>query len=275
MASTSFQILSDLHLETHGSYDFPLKQTAPNLALLGDVGTIADDGLFLFLERQLKRYWNVVFVLGNHEPYGTTWDAAKTRVLAFGARMRALRASSTIGAFVFLDQGRWDVSESLTVLGCTLFSGVHPRQAAEVGSRLNDFRRVQGWSVEDHVAAHRSDLEWLNDQVRTISEAEPRRQVAVFTHYSPTLDARAVDPRQEGSAVSSGFATDLSREECWVNKSVVFWAFGHTHFNCDFTDDHGKRIVANQKGYSLALEANCDIKRVYTIGTAKGSGLLM
>lgn len=276
MASTSFQILSDLHLETHDSYNFPTQQTSPNLALLGDIGQVADDGLFSFLERQLNRYWNVVFILGNHEPHGTSWEMAKARVRAFEARMGALRKSSTVGKFVFLDQGRWDVNESLTILGCTLFSDIPPEQTVEVSKRLNDFRKTRDWHVADHIAAHKSDLMWLNDQVRTISHTEPQRKVAIFSHYSPTLHSHAVDPRHKDSPVSSGFATDLSAEECWTNKSVVFWAFGHTHFNCDFEEEeHGKRVVANQKGYSMVSETNCDIKRVYAIGQGRRSSLLM
>lgn len=274
MALTSFQILSDLHLETHGSYDFPIKQTAPNLALLGDIGQIAHDGLFTFLERQLRHYWNVVFILGNHEPYGTSWVSAKARVRTFEAKMQTLRESSTIGNFMFLDQGRWDVNETLTVLGCTLFSNISS-QGVEVEKRLNDFKQIRDWSVEDHVSAHRSDLDWLNNQVKAISETEPQRKIAVFSHYSPTLDNRAVDQKHKNSPVSSGFATDLSQEQCWTNPAVVFWAFGHTHFNCDFTDELGKRIIANQKGYASALEANCNIGKVYWIGQRNFSGLLV
>lgn len=275
MASTSFQILSDLHLETHSSYNFPIKHTAQNLALLGDIGLFAHDGLFQFLQRQLNRYWNVIFILGNHEPHGTSWELAKARVRAFEAKMQTLRRSSTIGNFMFLDQGRWDVNETLTVLGCTLFSNISSSQRVEVEKRLRDFRETRDWTVEDHVAAHRSDLNWLNDQVKAISEAEPQRKIAVFSHYSPTLDGHAVAPEHRDSPVSSAFATDLSQEQCWTNPAVVFWAFGHTHFNCDFTDMHGKRVVANQKGYASALEADCKIDRVYTIGQSKGSGLLL
>lgn len=273
MASTSFQIISDLHLETHSSYDFPIKQTAPNLALLGDIGQIAHDGLFDFLERQLKRYWNVIFILGNHEPYGTSWVLANARVRAFEARMQALRKSSTIGNFMFLDQGRWDVNENLTVLGCTLFSSVSS-QRVEVEKRLRDFREIRDWTVEDHVFAHHSNLGWLNDQVKAISETEPQRKIAVFSHYSPTLDGQAVAPRHRDSPISSAFATDMGQERCWTDQAVIFWAFGHTHFNCDFIDEHGKRIIANQKGYASALEADYKIGRVYTIGQGKGSGLL-
>lgn len=75
MAPASFQVVSDLHLETHPSYDFSIKQTAPNIALLGDIGHIIDHGLLTFLERLLNRSWNVFFLLGNHEAVGTSWES--------------------------------------------------------------------------------------------------------------------------------------------------------------------------------------------------------
>jgi hypothetical protein len=269
MPPTAFQILSDLHLETH-SYGYSIPQTAPNVALLGDIGHVANDALFVFLERQLQRYWNVFFLLGNHEPVLGSWPAARQRVRDFAARMERLRAQSTLGRFVFLDQTRHDVSDTLTVLGCTLFSRVTREQAAEVGSRLVDFNQIQSWTVGDHVDAHAADLRWLNEQVAAISEAEPQREIVVFTHHSPSLDPRAVDERHRGSTVSSGFATDLGEEECWTSRAVVMWAFGHTHFSCDFTDEVGKRVVANQRGYGIAPKGTFDAGKVFSVGRATG-----
>jgi len=264
MAAT-FQIMSDLHLETHASYDFSFKQTAPNLALLGDIGQVADDGLFTFLEKQLKRYWTVLLVAGNHEPALGSWPGAKQRLRDFAERMEKLRSQSTMGRFVFLDQTRHDMSETLTILGCTLFSRITQSQAAAVASRFVDFRQIHGWTVEDHVDAHASDVQWLNTQVSEISKTEPRRRIVIFTHHSPTLDARAVDGRHTASPVISGFATDLHAEECWTNASVILWGFGHTHVYCDFKDDLGKRVVANQRGYAGMLEKEFDAKKMFII----------
>jgi hypothetical protein len=151
MSPTVFQIVSDLHLETQGSYEYNFKQTAPNLALLGDIGQVAHDALFAFLEKQLTRYWNVFFLLGNHEPVSGSWPAARQRVREFSKRMEQLQARSTIGRFIFLDQTRYDVNTTLTVLGCTLFSRVTQDQAAAVAGRLIDFRQILNWTVEDHV----------------------------------------------------------------------------------------------------------------------------
>ncbi|TQV94447.1 hypothetical protein V2A60_005490 [Cordyceps javanica] len=268
MTSVTFQIVSDLHLETRPSYNYALKQTAPNLALLGDTGHIADDGIFSFLEKQLHRYWNVFFVLGNHEPANGSWPAAKQRVRDFADRMEQLRSRSTIGRFIFLDQTRYDMNDGITILGCTLFSNVSRQQAAAVSSRFVDFNQIRDWTIDRHVEAHTSDLNWLNKQVLEIGALQPQRRIIVFTHYSPTLDGRAVDEKHVNSPVISGFATDLKDEDCWKSGSVALWAFGHTHYSCDFTDELGKRIVANQKGYQHDIDGEFTMTKTFTVGTA-------
>ncbi|KAK2760871.1 hypothetical protein FQN54_002111 [Arachnomyces sp. PD_36] len=266
MASVSFQVMSDLHLETHPSYDYKFKQTAHYLALLGDIGHVGDDRTFQFLEKQVKRYWAVFFLLGNHEPSNLSFDAAKVKVRAFESKMTILRAHSTIGRFVFLDQTRYDVSSTLTVLGCTLFSQVMEGQKAAVTSRLQDFRSISQWTVYDHNHAHRSDLDWLNQQVSEISQKEPDRRIVIFTHHSPSIDSRAVDPKHADSEVSSGFTTDLKSEKCWLSPAVKAWAFGHTHFNTLFRNDHGAKILSNQKGYYMLPTSDFQPQFVYSLG---------
>ncbi|KAK3898787.1 hypothetical protein C8A05DRAFT_37623, partial [Staphylotrichum tortipilum] len=155
MSPTPLQILSDLHLETHpSSTTFIYKQTAPHLALLGDIAPAASPALYTFLEAQLRRYWTVFFVPGNHEPWGASWPAARQRLRAFAERMEVLRAKSTIGRFVLLDRGRWEMPGGLVVLGCTLFSRVLEGEMGVVGSRMGDFQPGRiggGWDVEEHV----------------------------------------------------------------------------------------------------------------------------
>ncbi|KAI9675321.1 MAG: hypothetical protein M1817_001224 [Caeruleum heppii] len=268
MAPVAFQIISDLHLETQQTYSqFKLRQTAPYLALLGDIGYVGNDELFAFLQQQMRRYWAVFFVLGNHEPYNLSFPAAKERMRAFADRMEQLRAHSTIGRFVLLDQTRYDISDHLTILGCTLFSRILPSQAKEVAGRLSDFKYIQSWTVDEHIQAHDSDLAWLNDQVATITQKEPQRQIAVFTHYSPCLAEAASNPAHRESPVTSGFATDLARETCWMAPQVRLWAFGHTHYNCAFDDPQtSKRVLTNQRGYAMAPREGFEAKTVFLIG---------
>jgi hypothetical protein len=242
--------MSDLHPETHPTYDYDFPATAPYLALLGDIGHVANDQLIQFLVRQLLRYKVVFFLLGNHEPYHISWEFAKERMAKFVRNAARLQENDpSIGRFVFLDQTRYDLNDEITVLGCTLLSNVSAKHAAAVQSRLVDFRDILNWDVGDHVDAHLDDLRWLNTQVSEV--AQLGRKIVIFSHHSPCTDRRATNPKYHQNEVSSGFVTDLSNEGCWINPAVLLWAFGHTHYSCDFVENSGKRVFANQKGYFL------------------------
>ncbi|TVY19716.1 Uncharacterized protein LARI1_G003228 [Lachnellula arida] len=261
---TSIQILSDLHLEAPKSYDiFEITPKAPYLALIGDIGCVKDAEYFSFISQQLCNFKTVFLLLGNHEPYHSDWATAKQSMQAFSQEMseKKKRSDEKLGSFVFLDQTRYDLSPSLTILGCTLFSNIVPAQTEHVSFGLNDFYQIDGWSVDRHNAAHASDLAWLNAQVRSIAAAhasgKPDRTIVILTHHSPTTSVQAVDPAHAQSKISSGFASDLSGEECWRSANVKVWAFGHTHFNCDFVEG-GKRVVTNQRGYYFSQAVGFD-----------------
>lgn len=271
--SFRFQIMSDLHLETplaRPSYeDFEIEPAAPFLALLGDTGCVSDDLLFSFLESQLHLFEVVFFLLGNHEPYGTTFSSAHATMEAFQEKMEEARGTTALGRFVYLNQNRYDVSDELTVLGCTLFSHIAPEQVGSVQLFVSDSSSIENWSVEDHCSAHQSDLNWLNSQVVEIARHEPFRSVVVFTHHSPSKLGHANDPKQlnnDAAEVNSAFVTDLSKDACWASPQIKLWAFGHTHFNCDFVDpDTGKRVLTNQKGYRRAEQLTFDGMKVVEV----------
>lgn len=58
---------------------FDIAPQAPYLAILGDIGNIKDNGLFIFLEAQLQKFQIVFFLLGNHEPYHSNWATARKK----------------------------------------------------------------------------------------------------------------------------------------------------------------------------------------------------
>jgi hypothetical protein len=130
-----------------------------------------------------------------------------------------------------------------------------------------DFKDTLRWTVDDHNLAHQSDLRWLNDQVAKIEREEPERKIVIFIYHSPCGNARANNPKHQGSEVSSGFVTDLRDEGCWKISAVRMWAFGHTHYNCDFEEEvTGKKVLANQKGYLMMLQKAFNMKATYRLG---------
>jgi hypothetical protein len=189
------QILSDLHLEAPKAYDiFTITPSAPYLALLGDIGCIKDEEYFTFLTTQLVQFEIVFLLLGNHEPYHISWHAARERMRAFEKDINT-HPPPGLGRFVFLDRNRFDLSETVTILGCVLFSRVEKEQEEAVSFGLNDFYHIEDCTVEQHSAAHVQDLEWLNGQVEEIEMREPERRIVILTHHSPTVRQEAVDPK--------------------------------------------------------------------------------
>ena len=112
-----------------------------------------------------------------------------------------------------------------------------------------------------HNEAHKRDLAWLNAQVADLEHSDVK--IVIFSHWSPSLDARATDPRHAGSPIASAFSTESSHDACFRSEKVKVWAFGHTHYNCDFMVERESgarqlRLLANQRGYYFAQAEDFD-----------------
>ncbi|KAF3937946.1 hypothetical protein ABW19_dt0201654 [Dactylella cylindrospora] len=263
------QLLSDLHLESPSAYDtFAITPTAPYLALLGDIGNVRDPGFFPFLRTIIPLYTTVFFVPGNHEPYHSDWETTNSKLSAFekDINSEADKEGRETGRFVLLTQRRYDITDEITILGCTLFSAINPANIEDVSFGINDFYHISSWTVTSHSASHVSDLSFLNSTVASISSTSPRRKIIIFTHYAPTLEGSNPDPKYRNSKISSGFASDLTGEECWRSENVKVWGFGHTHYNVDFVEEGtGKRVVANQRGYYFRQAEGFDGEKVVEV----------
>ncbi|KAL9618941.1 MAG: hypothetical protein Q9160_006405 [Pyrenula sp. 1 TL-2023] len=271
----SLQILSNLHLESpqpQGAYStFVITPKAPYLALLGDIGNITlhkSDDILGFLTRQLRQFRAVLFVPGNHEAYHSSWEDTLDLIRGFE---REVRGDSELGEFVLLDRGEYTLPRTeVVVLGCSLFSAVPEERHMAVNLGLNDFRQTEDWDVDAHNEAHGRDLKWLNERVGELERADDDVKIVILSHWSPSRDGRAVEPKYARSPIASGFATDLSGEVCFRSGKVRVWAFGHTYYNCDFVvereDGAGPLgLVANQRGYSFDQAEGYDGEKIVEV----------
>ncbi|KAF2671107.1 putative calcineurin-like phosphoesterase [Microthyrium microscopicum] len=239
----TFQVLSDLHLEVGNQYtSFSFPVTAPILILAGDIGRLVDeDAMRAFFTVQIVRYEKVLWVLGNHEFYGLS----HSKSLEIAMRLE----SEFDGKLIVLYRRRFDLPEpNITVLGCTLWSQIPDEAKNVVRSKVNDFRRINDWTVGSHNAEHQKDLSWLKEQVSKLQEESPQRRILIVTHHAACTSGTS-EPRFEGSPWHSAFATDLlERKGDWPG--VQAWVYGHTHYSTGFVKA-GVRVVSNQRGYVL------------------------
>ncbi|PSN60067.1 ser/Thr protein phosphatase-like protein superfamily [Corynespora cassiicola Philippines] len=248
---TTFQIMSDLHLEVGQQYStFNIDTFADYLILAGDVGRLVDyESLLGFLKTQTDQFKRVFYVLGNHEFYGGTYDAG----LQTAARLE--KEPSLNGRLVLLHRTRHEVPESnISILGCTLWSSIHSSAAEIVRSKVKDHRNIQNWTIEQHNANFAFDEEWLRNEVEAIrnensemDDPKTTRAILVITHHAPSVEGTS-SPRHSNNPWTCAFASDVISKGEWPG--VKSWVFGHTHYTTEFEKD-GINVVSNQRGYVI------------------------
>lgn len=233
--------MSDLHLEVGQQYlTFEFDVTAPNLILAGDIGRLIDyEGYTSFLRKQISRYDRVFLVLGNHEFYGLSFEDGL-------ARARALEKQPVLeGKVVLLQQDTFAFDDDRVIMGCCLWSFIPEDSAPAIAAVVNDFKMIEGWTIEKHNSAHSEDLSWLRQEV---PRCKPNSEILVVTHHAPLI-GKTASPQHKNSPIKSAFATDLlsnTRADSWSR--VKYWVFGHTHWTTQLKV-RGTQVVSNQRGY--------------------------
>ncbi|KAL4778877.1 Metallo-dependent phosphatase-like protein [Aspergillus varians] len=247
-----FQALSDLHLEINQQYQtYEIPARAKHLILAGDIGRLIDyDNYRDFLRKQTDQFERVFLVLGNHEFYNGTFDEGLQKA-------RQLETEPSLnGRLVLLHRRRYDVPGSrVTILGCTLWSNVPGDLRDVVRAKIQDFKKIRGWGVDEHIASHGADLDWLLNEIQSIqTENEAvgkkgeKRSILVVTHHAPSLRGTS-SPQHADNPWRFAFGTDVLGRVSGLD-AVKAWVFGHTHYSTEFKEA-GVRVMSNQRGYVL------------------------
>ncbi|KAF3394238.1 Uncharacterized protein F1880_005535 [Penicillium rolfsii] len=262
--STSFQILSDLHLEVNQQYlSFEIPVRAKYLILAGDIGRLVDyDNYRNFIQKQTDRFELVFLALGNHEFYNDTFATGLKKA-------RQLEQEPCLnGRLILLHQRAYDIPcSSITILGCTLWSKIPDESKEIVRLKIQDFKNIQDWTIDKHNASHDADRTWLLDKIKSITiknkTQNQKRDILVVTHHAPSLKNTS-SPQYANSPWSCAFGTGIL-PQIEDSSSVKAWVFGHTHYSTEF-QERGIRVVANQRGYVLSRSEGEKKKKDFDVG---------
>jgi predicted MPP superfamily phosphohydrolase len=229
------QLLSDLHFEFHhdqgASFVAWLDPTGVDvLVLAGDVAVAGDIPRALRLVCRRYARSQVLYVHGNHEYYGATYQ----QVVDF-----TREAASENGNLRWLDSEVAEI-DGLRFLGTTLW--FRPEADALVWRRLlNDFERIldfDTWLAREN----RRALDFLHEELRAGD--------VVISHHLPIQDA--VAPEFQHGPLCPFFVCDV--EPLILEREPRLWFFGHSHRS---HDSHVGRtwLASNPFGYA-AVEEN-------------------
>jgi hypothetical protein len=255
---TSFQILSDLHLDHESQYlTFHIPVSAPFLILAGNIGRLIDYEQYLsFLIRRCNLHEKVFLVLGALEFHGIGWMDG----LQLAHKME--KDPVMKGRLEVLYETRSDVpGTNVTLLGCTLWSKIPESDTAAVLRKMPEFNEktgIQNWDIEKHNSEHKRDLWWLVEEARNSSPSpaggalapaatagsKEERQIVMVTAFAPDL-RECLEPWQVDAPWASAYGTNLLDGPYFGN--IKTWISGTTGRSCDFKKGE-TTVVSNQRG---------------------------
>ncbi len=233
-------LYSDLHLEfMRGSPWRPPELDVDLVILAGDID-VGSRGLEWADQTfsAWKRPPVILYVAGNHEYYGSDLNLMSEKLSKPRAGVSFIeRATVKIGAVRVLGSTLW---ADFALLG----SDQVARSMATAQRHMNDYQLIRrgnrSLTPNETAKLFAESVEWLDLEL-----SQPwSGQTVVVTHNAPHPDC--VEDRFKGGDLSPSFVSDLT----WLMEKhpIDIWAYGHTHFNCDFTAS-ACRIISNQKGY--------------------------
>ena len=233
-------ILSDLHLG-FGAFDRPVND-ADVVILAGDISRPREAAAWA-----MRFEKPVLYVLGNHEFYGSSIDGAADELkrLCAGTQVQVLDDTEiVIGHVRFLGSTLWTDFE--------LFGDAEKKAAAVSEARrlIRDFSRIARaeasdalFSPEDSATLFGRHAGWLDDRLAVAHDGP----TVVITHHAPS--PRSIHPRFAGSLMNACFVSDA--EHLVGADRAQLWIHGHTHDSFDYRVN-GCRIVCNPRGYAKA-----------------------
>jgi len=210
----SFQLVSDLHLEFSASNPV-VEKHADNLILAGDIGYPTQKKFIDFLTDMCKMFDKVFYIAGNHEYYcGLTKPEVDELLTAL---------SNDLG-FVFLNNSTYKFSDTLTIIGTTLWTKTTARNSTILESCINDYRKIL--NADSKLISSSDTGQWHDEAVQFLfREFSKPGDKLVITHHLPSMEL--IHDKYKGNPINCAFASSL--DIMFKGSGVKVWCAGHTH----------------------------------------------
>lgn len=262
------QLLSDLHLEVHPSWQPKPAPGADLLILAGDIGSYQPGSLLTDTDFGLGRFsphagWPtpVFFVPGNHEYDAMDFDVADERLRATCARLGITWLEREVliwpdQAVRFIGTTLWTDFDALAPAATPSSQGSGGLLAQQLKARDKAFRAANYYLKKTGSTRHGEPMlaqavreqaiqcqRWL---VNALAQPFDGKTVVV-THFAPSL--MSADPRYGLAPGTAGFCNALDDQLA----QAQLWLHGHLHAPSDYRKN-GCRVVANPLGYARKNE---------------------
>ena len=258
-------LVSDIHLE-FGNIDIRNQERADVLILSGDICTARDlvkdnshhQRTVDFWHTVNSEYPDTVYVMGNHEHYGSDYRRTQATIQDFFDRnnlhnIHLLEKSHiTLHGYLFVGGTLWtdyNRGDPLTLQYASM--SMNDYCAIKDSGRPN-YKLYPTLIHSDHVACKNYILDTL--------ENNPDTPTVVVGHHAPTH--LSIAPQYQNDRHTNGlFVSDLS-DMILDHPQIVLWTHGHTHDPFDYVVGD-TRVVCNPRGYARHEQRALDWQMIY------------
>lgn len=199
-----------------------------------------------FLNEELRKYWKVIYVCGNHEHYHGFYETN-----------HEVLQSYLPDNVHFLENQSVEL-EGVHFWGATMWTDFHkgcPITMKMVGDGLNDFRLIRYehgqcnngyWTHKFNVNAALAENKHSVQALRKFLADHVDDKVVVVSHHAPT--AESVHPKYRHEYYMNGGYHNHLEDLILDNPQIKVWCHGHMHDPVDYMVGE-TRVLSNPRGY--------------------------
>jgi len=249
----TIRLISDVHCE-FGPLDLPIMEGEDQqiLVIAGDMGLAGKSWTYMpFLEEWSERFQDVIYIMGNHEFYGTSILRGRDKIGADIAFIGGLPNVHVVNNEVVRIN---EISFVCSTMWAS-YNKQHPECMYDAGLWMNDHKKIRtGTKSDPHKRkflpqdAYHEFLEAINFIFPAIKEEKENGQrVVVVTHHGPSWQS-VPDRFRTGqyASLNGAYVSDL--DEDIIDADPDLWVHGHTHDS--FAYEIGQTaVICNPRGY--------------------------
>jgi len=240
------RLMSDLHTE----FRLPYKSHALSeykgedvLVLAGDIASGSKNTIDV-LKYFAGIFPEVVYVPGNHEYYGTSFEEFNDKMIEKALNYDNIHYLHRDN--VLIDDVRF--------IGATLWTNFNkdPLSMHAARKMIADFRLIKDFRPDDAIEQFYLDREYIKMCYENFTEKK-----VIVTHFLPARECISPRFKNDHSGLNDYFANNLGD---WIfDLKDTTWMFGHTHDHVDLMIGD-TRVVANPHGYWTAMDEGHDFQ---------------
>jgi Icc-related predicted phosphoesterase len=247
------QILSDLHVDFKENFDYFTGRCQPRADILvsaGDLCPFNDPVRQTYIEtRFLPKWKHTVLIPGNHEFYGDSFTSEW-----FGSKSKTYESD---GHKVYSANNTVLEIEGIYFVCSTLWSHIGYEKASEIQWAMNDYRMINGLTVDEVNRYHRDNVRFLEEAMEQIPDG---KRCIIVTHHVPSFNL--ISDRWKGNTLNDAFAADMDTFIMINTDKISHWIHGHSHDYCN-ERIMNTQFIRNPMGYPQ--ERGCDMDLVITV----------